>query len=251
MMDDTENLSASKLITHLIELRNRLLKCFYFLAIAFSILFYFSNNLFDLVAIPLIQQLPAHTGMVATSVTGTFVAPMRLSFYMALFISIPYLLYQLWAFLAPGLYKNEKVMIWPLIFFSSLLFYSGIAFTYFFIFPLMFKFFVSIAPQSIVVMPDIDSFISFTLKMFLAFGISFEVPIITFILIRSGVVSIESLCEKRPYIIVAAFTLGMILTPPDVLSQILLAVPLYLLFESGILLAKIFKREPITIVEEN
>lgn len=250
-MDNVASSPTQKLTTYLIELRKRLLYCFYFLSLVFCVLFYFSEWLFNVVAIPLTKQLPASTTMIATAVTGTFVAPMKLSFYMALFVSIPFLLYQLWAFLSPALYRQEKMMIWPLIIMSSLLFYCGIAFTYFFIFPIMFQFFVSIAPQSIAVMPDIDSFISFILKMFLAFGISFEVPVITFVLIKTGTVPIGTLTEKRPYFIVAAFIIGMLLTPPDVLSQIMLAIPLYLLFESGIFMARIFspKESSLKIIE--
>lgn len=230
---------SSKVIHHLIELRKRLLGfCWIFFAI-FGILFYFSNPIFHTLATPLLNVLPNNQSLIATSVTGTLIAPLKLSFFITLFITMPLLLFQVWAFIAPGLYQHEKTHVWPLMATSSLLFYCGIAFCYFAVLPLMFSFFVGIAPSYITVMPDVDSYVAFCLKLFLAFGIAFETPVITLLLIMTGVLSLESIKQKRPYVLVIAFTLGMVLTPPDVLSQILLAVPLYLLFELGILLAKL------------
>ncbi len=225
--------------SHLIELRKRLLNCLYMLTVIFAVLFYFSNPLFELVATPLIKQLPDSNQLIATSVTGTFVAPLKLSFFCALFLAMPVFFHQLWCFFSPGLYQRERFLIWPLLLMSTLLFYAGIAFVYFVVFPLLFTFFIKIAPQYITVLPDIDSYVGFCLKLFFAFGLAFQVPILTLLCYWSGLLSLDSISKKRPYVLVAAFTLGMILTPPDVLSQILLAIPLYLLFEIGILFAKI------------
>lgn len=237
-MTEQEPSETAKLLRHLLELRRRLLLAGIFVLLTFGILLYFANDLFQLVAIPLLNALPENHSLVATSITGTFVAPIKLTFFIALFAAMPFLLYQLWAFVAPGLYQNERRLAWPLLFLSTTLFYTGMAFAYFIVFPLMFQFFVNTAPASVLVLPDIDSYIGFVVKLLFSFGITFEVPIITFLAIRTGLVSIESLEAKRSTMIVLAFIIGMLLTPPDVLSQILLAIPLYLLFESGILLAK-------------
>ena len=187
----------------------------------------------------MLNILPQQQNLIATSVTGTLVAPLKLSFFLTLFLTMPLLLLQFWAFIAPGLYRRERIQVWPLLMMSSTLFYSGIVFCYYAVLPLMFSFFVKIAPSYITVMPDIDSYVAFCLKLFLAFGICFQMPVVTLILTMTGTLSISKIKEKRPYVLVIAFTLGMILTPPDVLSQILLAVPLYLLFELGIVLAKL------------
>lgn len=240
---DNELSDASRLVKHLLELRQRLLYCAGVLLVICSGFMYFANDVFQWVAIPLLRALPENHTMVATSITGTFVAPIKLAFCCGLFLSMPFLLYQAWAFVAPGLYRNERRLVWPLLLLSTVLFYAGMAFAYYVVFPILFQFFVMTAPPSIQVMPDIDSYISFITKLLLSFGMTFEVPIITFLSIRTGLVSIESLKEKRPYIIVASFIVGMLLTPPDVLSQTLLAIPLYLLFESGIILAKILPKE--------
>jgi sec-independent protein translocase protein TatC len=237
-MTEQEPSDTTKLVRHLLELRRRLLLASIFVLLTFAILLYFANDLFGLVAAPLLRALPENHFLVATSVTSTFVAPIKLTFFIALFAAMPFLLYQVWAFVAPGLYQHERRLAWPLLFLSTALFYTGMAFAFFAVFPLMFQFFINTAPTSVLVLPDIDSYISFIAKLLFSFGITFEVPIITFLAIRTGLVSIENLEARRPYMIVLAFIIGMLLTPPDVLSQILLAIPLYLLFESGILLAK-------------
>ena len=223
-------------ISHLIELRARILKSLGCVLLLFLALSYFSNGIYSLLARPLIQQLPAGSTMIATEVAAPFFAPFKLTLIVAIALSIPYLLYQLWAFVAPGLYRHERRLVLPLLVSSSLLFYLGVAFAYFVVFPLMFKFFTATAPEGVAVMTDISRYLDFVLTMFLAFGFSFEVPIATLLLVRTGAVTVESLVAKRPYIIVGAFVVGMILSPPDVISQTLLAVPMWLLFELGILL---------------
>lgn len=223
-------------ISHLVELRARILKSLGCVLLLFLALSYFSNEIYSLLARPLIQQLPAGSTMIATEVAAPFFAPFKLTLIVAIALSIPYLLYQIWAFVAPGLYRHERRLVLPLLVSSSLLFYLGVAFAYFVVFPLMFKFFTATAPEGVAVMTDISRYLDFVLTMFLAFGFSFEVPIATLLLVRTGAVTVESLVAKRPYIIVGAFVVGMILSPPDVISQTLLAVPMWLLFELGILL---------------
>ena len=223
-------------ISHLVELRARILKSLGCVLLLFLALSYFSNEIYSLLARPLIQQLPAGSTMIATEVAAPFFAPFKLTLIVAIALSIPYLLYQIWAFVAPGLYRHERRLVLPLLVSSSLLFYLGVAFAYFVVFPLMFKFFTATAPEGVAVMTDISRYLDFVLTMFLAFGFSFEVPIATLLLVHTGAVTVESLVAKRPYIIVGAFVVGMILSPPDVISQTLLAVPMWLLFELGILL---------------
>jgi sec-independent protein translocase protein TatC len=223
-------------ISHLVELRARILKSLGCVLLLFLALSYFSNDIYSLLARPLIQQLPAGSTMIATEVAAPFFAPFKLTLIVAIALSIPYLLYQIWAFVAPGLYRHERRLVLPLLVSSSLLFYLGVAFAYFVVFPLMFKFFTATAPEGVAVMTDISHYLDFVLTMFLAFGFSFEVPIATLLLVRTGAVTVESLVAKRPYIIVGAFVVGMVLSPPDVISQTLLAVPMWLLFELGILL---------------
>jgi sec-independent protein translocase protein TatC len=224
-------------VSHLVELRARLLKSLGCVLVVFLSLSYFSRDIYSLLARPLMEQLPAGSTMIATEVAAPFFAPFKLTLIVAIFLSIPYVLYQLWAFVAPGLYRHEQRLVLPLLISSSLLFYVGIAFAYFVVFPLMFKFFTATAPEGVTVMTDISRYLDFVLTMFLAFGFSFEVPIATLLLIHTGIITVDSLVAKRPYIIVGAFVIGMILTPPDVISQVLLAVPIWLLFEIGILLA--------------
>jgi sec-independent protein translocase protein TatC len=223
-------------VSHLIELRARILKSLGCVLLLFLALSYFSNEIYSLLARPLIQQLPAGSTMIATEVAAPFFAPFKLTLIVAIALSIPYLLYQIWAFVAPGLYRHERRLVLPLLASSSLLFYLGVAFAYFVVFPLMFKFFTATAPEGVAVMTDISRYLDFVLTMFLAFGFAFEVPIATLLLVRTGAVTVETLVAKRPYIIVGAFVVGMILSPPDVISQTLLAVPMWLLFELGILL---------------
>ncbi len=240
----TSNLEGlDKTISHLVELRRRVLLCAISLILTFFVLFFYADVIFNLLAKPLIVQMTGQQHMIATSVTSTFIAPIKFSFFIALFANIPFLLYHLWRFVSPGLYGGEKKNIWPLLIFSTLLFYLGVGFAYEVVLPLLFKFFIGFAPEQITLMPDISSYINLILKLFFAFGITFEVPIITVLLILSGITSAETLKKMRPYIIVGAFTVGMLLTPPDVLSQILLAIPLYCLFECGIIAAGFWVKE--------
>lgn len=223
---------------HLIELRKRLLHSLMVLAGLVLILFPFANSLYTYLAQPLLKYMPTGTHMIATQVASPLIAPLKLVIVVAVLIAIPYLLYQLWAFIAPGLYKNERRLVVPLLVGSSSLFYSGVAFAYFLVLPIVMQFFVQTAPTGVVVMTDISSYLDFVLQLFLAFGATFEVPLIVLVLIRTGIIQRNSLIKQRPYIIIGAFVIGMLLTPPDVFSQVLLAVPLCLLFEFGLLLAK-------------
>ncbi len=234
-------LEEQSFVSHLVELRARLLKSLGCVLAVFLSLSYFSKDIYSLLARPLMNQLPAGSTMIATEVAAPFFAPFKLTLIVAIFVSIPYVLYQVWAFIAPGLYRHERRLVLPLLVSSSLLFYVGVAFAYFVVFPLMFKFFTAVAPEGVTVMTDISRYLDFVLTMFLAFGFSFEVPIATLLLVHTGVITLESLVAKRPYIIVGAFVVGMILTPPDVISQILLAVPIWLLFELGILLVPLIR----------
>jgi sec-independent protein translocase protein TatC len=234
--------SSQTLVSHLIELRSCLLKMLSCVLLIFIALSFFAGELYSLVAKPLLEHLAPGAGMIATEVASTFIAPIKLAFFLALFISMPYILYQAWSFVAPGLYQNERRFALPLLISSILLFYAGIAFAFFVILPILFGFFTSIAPEGVVVMTDISRYLDFILKIFFAFGLAFEVPILTILLIWSGLTTVESLKSKRPYIIVAAFVIGMLLTPPDVISQLLLAFPVWLLFEFGLWLASKFVR---------
>ena len=233
-----ETEEPTTLISHLVELRNRLIIILIATALVFIVLIPFSNEIYTFVAQPLMQLLPGDSSMIATEVATPFLAPFKLTFFVAFVLALPVILYQIWAFLAPGLYDNEKRLIMPLIIFSVLLFYAGIAFCYFVVFPLIFDFFVSMAPEGVTVMTDISSYLNFILKLFIAFGIVFEIPIAIILLIRSGSITPESLESKRPYIIVSCFVIGMLLTPPDIISQILLAIPMWLLYELGLLIGK-------------
>jgi sec-independent protein translocase protein TatC len=241
---ETNNKSGKDqtLVSHLIELRACLLKALACVLLIFIVLSFFAGELYSLVAKPLLEHLAPGTGMIATEVASTFIAPIKLAFFLALFISMPYILYQAWSFITPGLYQNERRFALPLLISSIFLFYAGVAFAFFIILPILFGFFTSIAPEGVVVMTDISRYLDFILKIFFAFGLAFEVPILTILLIWSGLTTIETLKSKRPYIIVAAFVIGMLLTPPDVISQLLLAFPVWLLFEFGLWLASKFVR---------
>ncbi|HGJ5860588.1 MAG TPA: Sec-independent protein translocase subunit TatC [Arsenophonus nasoniae] len=228
------------LISHLIELRRRILYSLFTVAVVFLALVYFSNDIYHLVAAPLIEQLPVGSRMSATDVASTFFSPIKLTFMVAVFISIPVILYQLWAFIAPALYKHERRLMLPLLVSSSVLFYLGMLFAYFVVFPLAFGFFVKTTPESVNFIPDISKYLSFVMTLFMAFGAAFEVPVAIILLCWTGVTTPDSLKRKRPYIIVGAFIVGMFLTPPDVFSQTLLAVPMYLLFELGLLLSRFY-----------
>ncbi len=229
---------ASPLIEHLIELRNRLLYCIGAVIVVFLGLVAFANDIYSFVAEPLIALLPEGTSMIATEVATPFLTPFKLTFFVAVVIALPYLLYQIWSFLAPGLYENEKSLVAPLIGTSVLLFYAGITFAYFIVFPLVFGFFTSVAPEGVTVMTDIASYLDFVIKLFLAFGIVFEIPVAIILLIRTGAVTPDSLAAKRAYVVVGCFILGMLLTPPDVISQVLLALPMWLLYECGIIIGR-------------
>ena len=222
------------LVDHLIELRDRIMKSLVAILVAFLSLFYFSNDIYTFVAEPLLSVLPENSGMIAIDPTSPFFAPFKLTFFVSLCASAPYILYQLWSFIAPGLYRNEKEIAIPLFVSSVVLFYAGIAFAYSVLFGFVFAFFVSVAPEGIMVTPDINSFLSFALAIFFAFGIAFEIPIAVFILIWTGMVEPDDLVEKRPYVIVACFVIGMLLTPPDPFTQSMLAIPMWMLFEVGI-----------------
>ncbi|HGJ5884730.1 Sec-independent protein translocase subunit TatC [Arsenophonus sp.] len=228
------------LISHLIELRKRILYSLFTVAVVFLALVYFSNDIYHLVAAPLIEQLPVGSRMSATDVASTFFTPIKLTFMVAVFISIPVILYQLWVFIAPALYKHERRLMLPLLVSSSVLFYLGMLFAYFVVFPLAFGFFVKTTPESVNFIPDISKYLSFVMTLFMAFGAAFEVPVAIILLCWTGVTTPDSLKRKRPYIIVGAFIVGMFLTPPDVFSQTLLAVPMYLLFELGLLLSRFY-----------
>lgn len=231
------------LIAHLAELRNRLLRCLACVFVVFLGLSVFANDIYSLVAGPLLVQLPATGSMIATEVAAPFLVPFKLTFFAAVFVSVPYLLYQVWAFVAPGLYQDEQRLVLPLISSSVLLFYLGCAFAFFVVFPLLFAFLTSTAPAGVTVMTDISHYLNFILKMFFAFGVAFEVPIAIILFVWTGLASVKSLARKRPYIIVGAFTAGMLLTPPDIISQVLLAVPVWLLFELGLVLGRFVRRQ--------
>ena len=228
------------LLTHLTELRDRLLRAICCILILFLALSPFTNDIYTAIAEPLLNQLPDNGRMIATEVASPFLVPFKLTFFVALFVSMPYLLYQAWAFIAPGLYENERRFALPLVLISTVLFYLGTCFAFFVIFPIIFKFFALSAPQGVTFVPDIGHYLNFVLKLFFAFGVAFEVPIITIMLVKTGLTSVKTLGTKRSYIIVGAFTVGMLMTPPDVASQVLLAMPIWLLFELGLLMCRYF-----------
>lgn len=231
------------LVSHLVELRQRLMRALLIILVIFLGLFYYANDLYTLLSEPLTALLPAGTSMIATDVTSPFFAPFKLTLVAAIFLAMPFILHQAWSFIAPGLYRHEKRIAIPLLCSSILLFYTGIAFAYFVVFPLIFGFFTSVGPENVAVMTDISSYLNFVLKLFFAFGVVFEIPIATLLVIWSGVTTAESLAAKRPYIVVCCFVIGMLLTPPDIISQSLLAVPMWLLFEAGVLMGRFVKRD--------
>jgi sec-independent protein translocase protein TatC len=228
-------------ISHLIELRNRLLKVVLCVIVVFLALSAYANDIYSLLAGPLMKHMPANSTMIAIDVASPFFTPFKLALVLAVFISVPVILYQFWAFVAPGLYKHERRMIFPLLIASTLLFYLGVVFAYFVVFPLIFGFLTAAAPEGVAVMTDIAKYLDFVLTLFFAFGICFEVPIFTIVMVWTGLVTPDSLAEKRPYVIVGAFVIGAFLTPPDAISQTLLAVPMWMLFEAGLLFSRLFK----------
>ena len=238
-------------VGHLIELRTRLIKTLVTLLVIFLPLAFYSNELYNLLARPLMENMPSGTSMIATAVTSPFLAPLKFSMVLAAFIGMPVILYHIWAFVAPGLYRHERRMVFPLLLGSVVLFYSGVLFAYFVFFPMVFGFFVKIAPQGVEVMTDISSYLDFVLSMFFAFGVAFQVPIVTIVLVWAGIVEPDDLAKKRRYIVVGAFVVGMLLTPPDIFSQTFLALPICLLFEGGLLLSRmVAKRQKEREAEE-
>ncbi|MGO2879463.1 MULTISPECIES: twin-arginine translocase subunit TatC [Halomonas] len=230
------------LIEHLIELRMRLVRAVVVILVVFLGLYAFANDIYGFVAEPLMALLPPGSQMIATEVASPFLAPFKLTLVVAVFIAIPFVLHQAWAFIAPGLYDNEKALAIPILVSSIGLFYAGAAFAYYVVFPLLFAFFTQAGPENVTVMTDINQYLNFVLKLFFAFGVAFEIPIATFLLILSGATSVESLSKKRPYVFLGCFVIGMLLTPPDVVSQSLLALPMYLLYEVGLLFGRLVRK---------
>lgn len=239
------------LVHHLIELRTRLLHTVVFVLVVFCGLFYFANDIYYIISAPLQNLLPENTSMIATDVVSPFLTPLKLTFFASVLVSIPFILYQIWAFIAPGLYKHEKRLAAPLLLSSVLLFYAGMTFAYFVVFPLLFGFVTGIGLEGVATMTDIAKYLDFVLQLFFAFGFAFEIPIAVILLIHAGVLTPDSLAAKRPYIVVGCFVVGMFLTPPDVFSQILLAVPMWMLFEVGVFVGRaIHKNKEAREIEE-
>ncbi|MGH8771799.1 MAG: twin-arginine translocase subunit TatC [Burkholderiales bacterium] len=225
-------------ISHLVELRDRLIRCLVAIILVFVCLFPWASEIYNLLAQPMLAALPKGGQMIATEVVSPFFVPVKVTLMVAFLIALPYVLLQIWAFVAPGLYAHEKKLVWPLVVASTILFLCGMAFAYFLVFPVVFGFITGVAPEGVAVMTDINKYLDFVLTMFLAFGITFEVPVAVILLVRMGAVSIAQLKEARPYVVVGAFVIGAIFTPPDVISQVLLALPLWLLYEAGIWVAR-------------
>jgi len=236
---DPQELPEQPLIAHLLELRNRLLRMILGILVVFVPLAFYAGEIFNLAAGPLLGQLPAGSSMIATEVASPFLTPFKMAMMLAVILSMPWLLYQAWAFVAPGLYKNERRLVLPLLASSVLLFYLGMAFAYFLVFPLVFGFFINIVPSEVMVMTDIRQYLDFVFGMFLAFGLAFELPVAIVLLVKAGMVTPGQLTAQRGYVLIGCFAVGMLLTPPDVFSQTLLAIPMYLLFEVGILAARL------------
>ncbi|CAM2878211.1 twin-arginine translocase subunit TatC [Vibrio rarus] len=234
--------SNQPLMSHLIELRTRLLRAIGAIMVVFLCLIYFSGHIYEFVSAPLIDRLPEGATMIATDVASPFFTPLKLTLIASVFIAVPFVLYQVWAFVAPGLYKHEKRLVMPLMFSSSLLFYCGVAFAYFVVFPLVFGFFTAISLGGVEFATDISSYLDFVLALFLAFGIAFEVPVAIILLCWTGATDVDTLKRKRPFVVVGAFVIGMMLTPPDIISQTLLAIPMLLLFEVGLFFARFYTK---------
>jgi sec-independent protein translocase protein TatC len=233
----------NSLIAHLIELRGRVLKAVVSVFVVFLCLVYFAQDLYHWLATPLLDTLPEGAQMIATDVASPFFAPFKLTMVLSFFIAIPVVLYQIWGFVAPGLYKNEKRLVVPLLVSSTLLFYLGMAFAYYVVFPLAFAFFTSVAPEGVVINTDISSYLNFVLKIFFAFGLAFEIPVAVVLMCWTGMTTPDALRAKRPYVIVGVFVVGMLLTPPDIISQTLLAIPMWILYEFGIVIGSIYSRK--------
>ncbi len=235
---------AMPLVAHLTELRDRLLRSVLAVLVIFLGLFYFANDIYAFVSAPLRELLPEGATMIATEVASPFLAPFKLTMVVAVFLAMPYILHQTWRFIAPALYHSERRLALPILISSVILFYGGLAFAYYVVFPLIFAFFSSVTPEGVAVMTDINSYLNFVLKLFFAFGIAFEIPIATVLLIAAGATTADALAAKRPYVVVVCFIAGMLLTPPDIISQTLLAIPVWLLFELGLLFGRLVEPDP-------
>lgn len=242
MTEPTIDDNPLPLVAHLTELRDRLMRTVLAVLIVLVGLLKFSNDIYAFVSEPLRKLLPAGSSMIATDVGSPFFAPFKLTMVTAVLVCVPYILYQIWGFIAPGLYKHEKKLAAPLLISSVLLFYSGMAFAYFAVFPVVFGFFSQIAPEGVAYTPDISKFLDMALKMLLAFGCTFEIPVATFLLVWSGITTVAALTAKRPYVIVGCFVVGALLSPPDVISQTMMALPMWLLFEAGVIASRLIKK---------
>lgn len=242
MSPENYNDQPLPLVVHLTELRDKLLRALLAVLIAFICLFPFANEIYAFVSEPLRALLPEGATMIATEVASPFLTPFKLTLVMAIFLAIPYVLYQAWSFIAPGMYRHEKRLAIPLLVSSVLLFYAGAAFAYYAVFPLIFGFFTSVGPEDITIMTDINRYLDFVLKLFFAFGVAFEIPIAAVLMIWAGITTPDQLARKRPYIIVGCFIFGMLLTPPDIISQSLLAIPMWILFELGLFFGRFIQR---------
>ena len=238
----SEDLAEGTLMSHLLELRDRLMRAMLALLLAFIPCAVFSNELYDIVSQPLVAKLPPGTSMIAIGVISPFMAPFKLSFYVALFIAMPVVIYQIWAFVAPGLYKREKRFAVPLLLSAVVLFYVGVLFAYFAVFPVMFEFLVQSGPTSVKVQTDITSYLDFVVTLFFAFGIAFEVPVAVVLLVLTGLVKVEKLGQNRGYVLIGIFVVAAFLTPPDALSQSIMAIPMYLLYEGGVVMARVMQK---------
>lgn len=241
-MNDDSHDQPMPLVAHLTELRDRLLRSLLAVLVVFIALFPFANEIYTFVSQPLRALLPPGTSMIATEVASPFLTPFKLTLVASIFVAIPYVLYQIWSFIAPGMYRHEKRLAIPLLASSVLLFYAGAAFAYFVVFPLIFAFFTSVGPEDVAIMTDINRYLDFVLKLFFAFGLAFEIPIAAVLLIWAGITTPEDLAKKRPFIIVGCFIFGMLLTPPDIISQSLLAIPMWMLFEVGVFFGRFVQK---------
>jgi len=251
MSEDNEALPEGTLISHLLELRSRLLRAMIPVLLAFLPCAYYPNQIFDWLARPLVAKLPPGQKLIATTVTATFTAPLKLALVTGLLIAMPYVLYQIWAFVAPGLYRKEKRFAMPLLVSAIVLFYVGVAFSYLFVFPLVFRFFVATTPHNVQLMADITNYLHFALTLFVAFGVAFETPVAVVLLVLTNIVTLQKLRAVRGYVLIVVFIIAAILTPPDVMSQTAMAIPMYLLFEGGILFAAILQRSSASVSDSS
>jgi len=247
---EAETLAEGTLISHLLELRDRLLRAVLAIVLFAVPCLFIANRLFEFVAQPLVDKLPEGSGMIATNVIAPFLTPFKLAIVVGLFVAMPYVLYQLWAFVAPGLYRHEKRFAVPLLVSSILLFYAGVAFAYYAVFPVMFEFFASTGPQNVAMMTDINSYLDFVLMLFFAFGLAFEIPVATVLLVMTGLVKVETLASNRGYVLIGIFIIAAFLTPPDAISQCIMAVPMYLLYEAGLFMSKLMQKARLKRQEE-